>query len=106
MSRCVATGPGARGGHEIFTTGMKRRAFQEAHRAEADADDGAMRAQRLDGVVRTGRGETAAAGGAEENREGGRERALIEADEHDENGGGQARDSGQKGGRALRHGRV
>jgi hypothetical protein len=69
---------------------MKGGAFEQTHNGKEDAAKSTVRAQRVYGVMRASGGEAAAAGGAEENRERGRERALIDADEQNQAGGWEA----------------
>ena len=71
----------ARRGHGIEAAGMKGRALDESDGRQNDADDGAMRANRVGCIMRTTGGETTAAGRAKKNRECRRKGALINSDE-------------------------
>jgi hypothetical protein len=77
-------------GHGVFTAGVKRCAFQKAHRGEPKADDRAMFTQGADRVVRARRAEAATAAGSEENGERGRKDALINPHEYNQSGRRQA----------------
>ncbi len=62
---------GSAGGHGIEAAGVKRRATEQAADGEPGADQRAVGADGLGGVVRAGGVEAAAAGGAEDRREHG-----------------------------------
>lgn len=92
----------------IETAGVERRAFQEPQEGKREAGEGAMRANRVGGVVRARRGETATAG-RKQNDERGGNGALVEPHESEERARGQAEgeagergDHGVAGGAALR----
>ena len=99
----IDAGKTGAGRHGIKAAGMERGALHEAAEGEPETHEEAVRADRAGGVVRAGRREPAAAGGAENRGQGGRERALVEPDQPEEGLRGEARESRGQGG-TLRHG--
>src|SRR5687767_12656908 len=65
----------------IESARMKRRALHKPNGGENRSSHDSVRANRISGVVRAGRGEAAAAGGAKKHRQHGRERALVNPNE-------------------------
>src|ERR1700722_3098349 len=77
--------------HGIVAARVKRRALKHPARGDPRAPEGPVPRHALGGVVRAGRVEAAAAGRAEYHRKHRRGRPLVDADEPDGGGRGEAR---------------
>src|SRR5580692_1740229 len=77
--------------HGVVAARVQRRALEHAERGEPGAPEGPVRRHGLGGIVRAGRVEAAAAGRAEYHGKHRRGRPLVDADEPDCGGRGEAR---------------
>ena len=99
-----ATGRRTAGRHRVKAAGVEWRALQEPPHCEQATGQRTMGANRLGGIVRARRCEPAAAGGSEQRRQGGRNRALINPNQKEQQPGGQRGGEREKSRRGRAHG--